>query len=244
VAARQLDLPYDYFGASVLWSIVCEEIYYAIYPLLRRLRAVLGWPTLIAIAFGASWGVALFCGDANYPGSGWKLTWLLGLPCWLLGCSLAEQSDGLWNPATWRAAWFWRFTIWLASCICLILRFHSPFGYPWTLNLFAALVFLWLRVEIRYYRNKSPWSALEWAGRWSYSLYLFHVIAIQAYVWIELPNAWPLKFAFVLATSYLFFLAVEKPSHRVARWLGREHHKSPSALPDSRAATQLASLPR
>ncbi len=28
---------------SPLWSLLCEEIYYAVYPLLRRLRRALSW---------------------------------------------------------------------------------------------------------------------------------------------------------------------------------------------------------
>jgi peptidoglycan/LPS O-acetylase OafA/YrhL len=205
---------------SILWSVVCEEIYYAIYPVLRVLIRWLGWPILLTVAFVISVCVTLTDPTAkNYPSYGWYLNWALGLACWLLGCLLAEQSDSLIGPISRKSIWSWRFAVWLGSTICLILRFHSPIGYPHTLNWFAVLAYFWLRQEICYWKTRQPWRLCEWAGRWSYSLYLVHYP-----VGPFLPSP---RVFWVLPVSYAFYLAFEKPSHLLARWLGRPRELSP-----------------
>jgi peptidoglycan/LPS O-acetylase OafA/YrhL len=67
---------------------------------------------------------------------------------------------------------------------------------------------------------------LEWAGQWSYSVYLFHVLALPIYLLFEMPNFgyffdWFLKMFFIMATSYLFYLLIEYPGHRLARYTAR-----------------------
>jgi peptidoglycan/LPS O-acetylase OafA/YrhL len=154
---------------SILWSIVCEEIYYLIYPLLLFFRRKYGWEPLLAISFVVGIVVAWTNPTAgNYPAYGWRLNWLLGLPCWLLGCKLAERSDFLCLPVSRRAIWSWRFIVWFTSGVLLGLRFHSPVGYAHTLNYFAILSFFWLKREIRYFRFINPPRFLEWGGKWSY----------------------------------------------------------------------------
>jgi peptidoglycan/LPS O-acetylase OafA/YrhL len=63
---------------------------------------------------------------------------------------------------------------------------------------------------------------LVWLGRWSYSLYLVHPIALivmRRYSphLFETRLGWVFGFGAVLLFSYLFYLAVEKPSHALAR---------------------------
>ena len=103
-----------------------------------------------------------------------------------------------------------------------VLRFHSPLGYPWTFNLFAVLVACWLSREISRYRVEHPPSWLEWAGRWSYSLYLVHLPANAFVSTFALPNLgpalnWLVLMGLILSVSYLFYLAVELPGHVAAR---------------------------
>src|SRR5262249_22307878 len=104
----RVDMPL--LGHSILWSIVCEEIYYLIYPGLLLFRRRLGsYPLLLLVFVG---GLVVAWTDpraGDYPSYGWKLNWLLGLPCWLLGCVLAEKSDSLCFPVSFRAIWTWRF---------------------------------------------------------------------------------------------------------------------------------------
>ena len=217
-------------GRSILWSIVCEEIYYLIYPGLLLLRKALGWRPLLAAAFLLAGIVAWTNPTAgDYPSYGWRLNWLLGLPCWLLGCVLAEKSESLQSSVSAKSIWVWRFAVWLASCICLGLRFHASVGFPHTLNWFAILAYFWLEREIIYFRKVRPYPRFQWAGQWSYSLYLMHVAANVIFVRSAIPNFgfnvnWLLRFGWILVVSYVFYLMVEKPSHSFARWLGRGRH--------------------
>src|SRR5262249_21980397 len=153
----------------------CEEVYYLLYPLLLNLARRYGWRPLIAVAYLLSVAVAWTDPTAgDYPVYGWQLNWVLGLPCWLLGCLLAQQSDRLIEPVSRACIWRWRLTVWVAAGVLFVLRAHTPIGYPHTLNLLAILVYFWLCAEICYNRQASPPRVLEWAGKWSYSLYLVH----------------------------------------------------------------------
>ena len=122
------------------------------------------------------------------------------------------------------AIWTWRLAVFAAAGLCSVLRFHSPIGYPWTLDLFSVLVLFWLYREVSF-RSEMPANAvLEWAGRWSYSLYLMHAVAATRYdiVFRSIDGGlagWFGKIAFVLIACYLFHLLVEWPSHFVARRL-------------------------
>ena len=191
---------------------------------------------MIVVSMVAAYSVVLCFPTANdYSPFGPPLAWLVAFPCWLLGCLLAEvdfqKSVALISRSH---VWRWRLGIWFLSSLCSFLRFHSPIGYPWTLNLFAVAVYFWLRVEIAAFRQQqgNPW--MEWAGRWSYSVYLMHMIANAAHGRLTLPNLgfnlnWCLKMIFILGISYLFYLVVEKPGHLIARHLGRwlTHRNSP-----------------
>ena len=214
------------FVDSILWSIICEEIYYLLYPVLLLVARRYGWKILLAISFAMSIGVAWTNPAAgSYPSYGWQFNWLLGLPCWILGCNLAEKADSLYTPISTMLIWGWRIVVWVASGICLGLRFHSPIGYPHTLNLFAILSYFWLQQETRYFRHCNPPQLLEWGGKWSYSLYLLHIPANLVYNHLAVPNFgfilnWLFRFGWVLGSAYAFYLIIERPSHWFARWVG------------------------
>jgi peptidoglycan/LPS O-acetylase OafA/YrhL len=85
-------------------------------------------------------------------------------------------------------------------------------GYYITLNVFAILVFFWVRNEINGARRPN-W--LDGVGSWSYSIYLFHVIA-AAYV-ARVTTQPMVRFAVAFALCYVAYRAVEDPAHRLAR---------------------------
>jgi peptidoglycan/LPS O-acetylase OafA/YrhL len=217
------------FGDGILWSLAAELIYYGIYPLILKIHRQfnLSWKKIIFLSFIAAMLVASSYPDAGaYLAFGVKLNWLLGLPCWLLGVQLAEKVSSDNGPKP-ENIWHWRITVWAASIICSILRFHSPLGYPWTLDFFAILAYLWLLQEIRFYKHNTPPKLLEWAGKWSYSLYLIHILAQQ--VWSMIPDInlgyflnWALKMLFILIYSYVFAITVEFPSHRLSKFLAQQ----------------------
>ncbi len=229
--AIPLKLKLALFGDSILWSLLCEEIYYLLYPVLRRLAARFSWVKLFAVAFVVAFALGLLTLPTNeitkgvYPALGPQLTWLLGLPCWLLGCILAERYESFKTAVvTSSQIWTWRFGIWLTSWVCSVLKFHSPIGYPLTLNFFAILAFFWLQREIAFYQVKRPMPLLEKGGAWSYSMYLIHLHAQLIYVLVGfpalvLPFGWIIHLTFLLCICYVFYLLVEAPSHRLARRL-------------------------
>lgn len=220
---------------SVLWSLIAELIYYTIYPALMFAKRLLGWRTLLLTAFAVSYAVVLshprLAFEGYYPLFGWKLNWLLGLPCWLLGCLLAERlplNQSNTPPVTAKYfIWKWRIGIWVASCITILLQFHQHgrhfhFGYSSTLNLFAILVFFWLRNEIAYYQTYQPLKWLEKAGAGSYSLYLIHPIILNALSHYqnflgEGLLRWIVTLIEIILLSTIFYFLVEKPSHLLAR---------------------------
>jgi len=103
---------------------------------------------------------------------------------------------------------------------------HSPIvvGYPATLLVFSFYCYFWLQRELGHYASDPPHPLLEWAGTWSFSLYLVHNLIIAA--WTELDLAWPvliswvLRFVTILTASYAFYAAVEYPCHMLARRFG------------------------
>jgi peptidoglycan/LPS O-acetylase OafA/YrhL len=223
------------FHDSILWSLVCEEVYYAIYPaLLVARRRSSSWLPLVAVAFVAALVVVLRApGAGDYPSFGPALNWVVGLPCWLLGCELAERTLRPRRAPPPGAIWGWRAAAWALASLCSVLRFHTPLGYPWTLDLFAVFAFFWLEREIAHHRVRPPPRVLEWAGKWSYSLYLVHVAAglVFARLALDLSPAtrWLAAITFVLAACYGFYLLVERPAHLAARRISEALKPAPAA---------------
>jgi peptidoglycan/LPS O-acetylase OafA/YrhL len=238
VVSPYLGVKLGLFHDSILWSLVAELVYYTLYPALLALRRRgVEWRWMVAVSFIAA--LVLVATDPmakNYASWGIGLNWLLGLPCWLLGCELAERTTQDRLPSS-KAIWRWRLAVWLASVTLSVLRFHSPVGYPWTLNLFALLVACWLGREISRYQVLEPPRWLEWAGRWSYSVYLIHLPANALFAMLALPKLvpmanWLVQMGFILIASYVYYLGVEFPSHLAARSVGRALTRDRSSRPE------------
>ena len=223
---KHYDVP---LGDSLLWSIVCEMIYYFLYPALLYLRRRSSWTVVLAVSYLAAILVVvthldlLRTGSNSYIALGW-LTWVVGLPCWLLGCLLAETCHSFRIPSP-TAIWTARLGIFGLSVLLQLVRFHVHSILASNcilLDLFAIPSFFWLAWEIAYASKHPPLRILEHAGRWSYSLYLVspYTDVILASVGLAALDRQPrthfLIFGVSLALSYLYFLAVEWPSYRIA----------------------------
>ena len=178
-----------------------------------------------------SFGVALVIAAANptmesYPASGPYLAWLLGLPSWLMGCKLAEHIRENPREAADPSIWLWRFGVFVLGLACNVAKSYSPVGYPWTLNLFALFASVWLLKELHHFQRYRPSGYLEWAGSWSYSLYLFHTLAMAMIPLLPTIDAgtrtnWAYHLLFVFCSSLLFAHLFEFPSHTLARSTSR-----------------------
>jgi peptidoglycan/LPS O-acetylase OafA/YrhL len=233
--ARPLKLELHFFQQSILWTLFAELIYYSLYPVLRHCWRVVGWKLTLSFAFALALGaLSVEPAALDYDAFGNSLSWLLGLPVWLLGCLLAEKiHDQPAREISSRTIWSWRLGLWAAASAASALRFHSPIGYPWTLMIFSVPVFGWLRCEINYFRAHSPWGWLEWAGQWSYSVYLTHGIAkVSLLLWFPVRRGvamdWCVLIAWVLVVAFVFYLLVEKPSHHFARWFAGKFRVTPA----------------
>ncbi len=219
---------------SVMWSLIAELIYYTAYPALMLAQRKVGWGYLIGASFLSAYVVVFshphIAAQGGYPLFGWKLNWIVGLPCWLLGCRLAaylpHAKIGVGGVAADRTnIWVWRMGIWFLSCISKFLQFHQHqkpihFGYSITLDLFAVAVYFWLIKEISYAQVNPPIRWLENAGAASYSLYLVHPIvlsfAFDHHMFYNMLTTVAVLLAIILVST-LFYYVVERPSHLLAR---------------------------
>jgi peptidoglycan/LPS O-acetylase OafA/YrhL len=196
----------------ILWSVTCELWYYAMYPLFSWASRFVSWKLQTAISFLISLGIVLYYGSDQYGNTtiyGWYLNWVVASPSWLLGCVIAEQKIG--NPG-WVL--IWRIVTACLASVLFWLTLNTPVGFHLTLNPFSLVAGYWLKAEIASCK-KENW--LDWIGKWSFSIYLIHMLANRA---IELYFHWIPYKALAIATlvmCYVFYLAVEKPSHLLAR---------------------------
>jgi peptidoglycan/LPS O-acetylase OafA/YrhL len=212
---------------SPLWSLLCEEIYYAVYPLLRRLGRAVSWRRVIPAAFVVSVAVAATHVHAlSWHDFGPLGTAAILLPVWLLGCLLAEEAESLpefGDGARWRI-WMWRFGVWFASWITEMLHFKAHVPLTQTMAWFGVIAYFWVKNELAWSKRHAPWRALAWAGLWSYSLYLVHAQSEGMWYWLRIPLGPRLNWCGMILSSlvgaYVFYLVVERPSHRLARWIG------------------------
>jgi peptidoglycan/LPS O-acetylase OafA/YrhL len=234
---------YDCFSYIPIWSLYCELAYYTIYPLLVKIK--LTWKLKFILSFILSFiliyalcpfdvSSLIHQKDDYYFGAYWQLgpylTWLIGLPCWLLGVLLAENIDSISGSISSYKIFFLRLTVFSVSILLNIAKFHFFLSYIFSMNLFALVVFIWIKAEILYYREKKPISILEKMGAFAYSLYLLHSV-----VFLLLRNIFVLNrfsyLVFIIVTifiSYLFYLIVEKPSHLAAKKIAAKIRTKPA----------------
>ena len=218
------------FYLLVGWSIVCEIVYYIIYPFLRLLiKNKKGWQKLLLLSYIptilAFWFFPLKL--VNYPGVGFYYVISLGFPCWILGLLLCYSVDknNQKDILSKNNLVFHRILIFFLAFASHVLALQEVLGHPFTLNFFAIAAFFWLRKEIAFYHDRPTSNFLENLGKASYSIYLMH--GIPAFI-ISLLTPEPehssrffLYWIILAILTSAFYFLVEKPTHNLSRKLFR-----------------------
>ena len=218
------------FYLLVGWSIVCEIVYYIIYPFLRLLiKNKKGWQKLLLLSYIptilAFWFFPLKL--VNYPGVGFYYVISLGFPCWILGLLLCYSIDNnnQKNSPSKKNLVFHRILIFFLAFATHVLALQEVLGHPFTLNLFAIAAFFWLRKEIAFYHDRPTSNFMDNLGKASYSIYLMHGIpAFIISLLIPEPERSSRFFLYWIILAILtsaFYFLVEKPTHNLSRKLFR-----------------------
>lgn len=215
-------------SVGVLWSLWAELIYYALYPLLRRVIQLWLWELVYLSAVVGAIVVLLtfppqqICGLYSPA-----VAWVLGLPVWLLGVRLAEQWPKLktLKPLGAPALWALRLSLFLVAWVASLLSWRGV-SDGWTQNVFGVLAAYWLGQELVAAQSRTVPQWLVAAGGMSYSYYLIHsgvgysvagLLGLGAP--LERPVANVVAHTTALLAAYGFARWVEKPAHALARRL-------------------------
>lgn len=223
-----------------VWSLYCEIIYYIVYPILFKLKV--NWDILFKVTFVAV--IVVLCiinydsiqsmiqqKNINYKAYYWSygtfMAAFIGWPCWILGARLASTIDSIDYPVRFQTLIIYRLGLFFVSCVLLVLSFHYYVGYIFTLNFFALVAIKWLEKEIIYYRTHPTSKILEFGGKFSYTLYLWHVILFFGFATFITPDLvyYPLFLILIIATSYVLYLLVEDPAQKLAKYWGNKLSK-------------------
>lgn len=214
----------------LLWSIWCELVYYGLYPLLRRAFAASSVRNVLLASYVPACAISMYTLQAygfaeGYFSAGW-FTWLAGLPCWLLGCQLAEHYAASKDaPAiTLATVWLYRAGAIAVGVVAHYAMRNLHVSFLFSLNLFAIFCYFWLRAELHWHLARPAVPLLERLGALTYSLYLMHALA--ACVWDSFVPApgllpWVAEIFFAILLGAMFYALVERPSHLLARRLAR-----------------------
>lgn len=228
---------------AIFWTVVVELHFYAMYPLLLRLTR--GWQPWAV--FGSTWvlGMVFFFGASALTHAGEvRVMWQHMAPGlfwkWTLGMLLAEVAVR--GHAPWLRAQLSR--TWLIVPVLLgtwagTFLWHHPalaLNYKrFAVSFFCcALVGLFLFSDLRQWRSKVG----EWLGDISYSVYLWHPLALAVTAALPLPNFGAqvlVSLGLTLLASHLSFKGVEQPLMRLARTSPSVDSLSSSTLSENRS---------
>lgn len=233
---------YHPLTGMVTWSLVCELVYYAAYPLLRAPFARSRWAVCILVP--GLLGYAALAVFSRWPTDtlwGMIPAVLIYAPGWIAGCWLAEARGRTPVPGT---LWAWRAGTFACSFVLGLLHYRGVLDLSLSLPLFPLVVTPWLAREVA---QPSRPDRLSAAGEWSYSLYILHPAAFHvataatAAVGLGTVTGRIPAIAGTVVACWVFFRLVEAPSHRLARSLARRSLARAAAGPTAAAGRGVSS---
>lgn len=223
---------YNQYYALPLWSLYCELAYYILYPVLFSIKW--SWNTklylsyivcavFVAVLLGANAG---WLTGIHFNGRGpyWQTCIIfINLPSWLLGVVLAEHIDKFKGTITYGQLWLMRGGAQLLAMATVVLRMHYHINYTYSLIICSLFFYKWLEAEIIYHRDHPAGTWSEYLGKFSYSLYLCHLLCLPFVAHFLRLNMYTYLLYIVLpiVISYVAYLLIEWPAHALARWLGK-----------------------
>ena len=222
---------YSLFYVLPLWSLYCELAYYIMYPLLFKIKW--SWHTKLYLSYVVSICFVILLLAVNSGrfsglnfngrrGLSWQISIIfINLPAWILGVILAEKIDSIKSTVTYGRLWLMRGGAQLLAMISVALRMHYHINYTYSLIIFSLFFYKWLEAEIIYHRNHPAGKWSEYLGKFSYSLYLCHLLCLAFIIKnISLTTSTYLLYLMLpILISYVAYLLVERPAHKLARYL-------------------------
>lgn len=226
---------YSPYGGWVTWSLLCEFVYYAAYPLVRIAIGSFLWRHILSVAYLTGFA-SLWCSEHTSVVVLQLLRDIFSnFPAWLLGCWVAEAACKQAPAGKFRICKL-RVCVCIGSFVIGFLHYAGIFSHHLLLMFYPLLLAPWLLAELRGDQTSQLLQGLAGFGKWSYSLYLVHPVVICAFTGLLLSHFGFLSIiereyvglSVALAFAYFFYLIVEKPSHRLARTLGERFVKYPA----------------
>jgi peptidoglycan/LPS O-acetylase OafA/YrhL len=180
-------------------------------------------------------------GDYNFLD--WKSA-LLAFPCWLSGCIIANiiVSKKTLPQVSKKSLLKWRIgALFLSTLTFPLYRLGLYLGLvklplvglifasQFNLLMFGLYSFFWIKKEVFYYNSENlkvqPNKIFELMGKWSFSLYIIHTLIIWSFekftnvYFLGYLMTWVLLFISVHLSTYIFYTAFEKPSHKLSRYI-------------------------
>jgi len=219
-----------------LWSLYLEVAFSLLLPAFVAFAVVTRrwWWAAVIVAL-----VAVYYGSETND-YGFKL-----LPLFFLGAMMAVKLEQLENIAARINAWRARTVVWLLLLLLgLALLVPASFvpalftiAHGWSYITLASVVGAALIVFVAF-GSRGVATVLEspvfaWLGTISFSLYLVHVPVLVGIAFLGGGNHWGLVGLIGIPASllggWLFYLVVERPSHRFSLWIGRRAGRSAAA---------------
>jgi peptidoglycan/LPS O-acetylase OafA/YrhL len=233
---------FDFFNVFmwVVWSLICEVIYYFLYPLflknIKKINIIILVSFLLSYLVSIQYTLTTDFYDGNFQRHGFWITWIIGLPAWLLGVKLANsyicfEKEKL--KISFVKLNIFRGIIYLLAFTSSVLRFHFDIAFSYSLPIFSLVAYFWLKYELIFYMDKKENKILVYLGGISYSIYLIHALVknkiVEFFGVKSLGSDLYLCIFSILSSlilSWFFYLIVEKPSHNFSRSIKLKFKKS------------------
>ncbi|MFZ4894158.1 acyltransferase family protein [Plantibacter sp. Mn2098] len=215
--------PASYNIVNTLWSLRWELIFSALLPI---------GVAIVVLVRRWAWAAAVLCIVAMVVGRVIGNEALVYLPAFLLGSLMAVRLDDIRAWSARPRPWLWSGVAVLSSLLLVaswIARPVVPSGSIgssalWGLSGAGAAGLILLSIGCSSAARMLEWSWPQWLGKVSFSLYLVHapILATLAFAfgddrwWLVGVVGIPLS----VAVAAGFHAVVERPSHRIAKWLG------------------------